>query len=104
MVPAGRPSKAALLLALAHHWEQLVREGAVRDYADIARLSGLTRARVTQIMNLMLIAPQLQQQVLLKGSQPDCLSERSLRRLATVPDRKAQDRRLRQNEREAAGQ
>ena len=104
MVPTGRPTKAALLLALAHHWEQLVREGAVRDYADIARLTGLTRARVTQIMNLTLLGPNLQEELLLNGRPTERLSERRLRTAASIPDWKAQDRRLRQNEREAAGQ
>jgi len=31
VAPTGRPSKAALLLALAHHWERLVRSEIVRD-------------------------------------------------------------------------
>jgi len=38
------------LLALAHHLQNLVDKGIVADYADIARLSGITRARVTQIV------------------------------------------------------
>ena len=63
-MPAGRPSKIVLLLALAYHWERLVREGVVRDYADIARLTGLTRARLTQIINLLLLAPSLQEAIL----------------------------------------
>ena len=87
VVPAGRPSKAALLLALAHHWELLVREGLVRDYAEIARLAGLTRARVTQIMNLTLLAPGLQEGLLFSASCPreiKSLSERLLRPASTT--------------------
>ena len=85
VVPSGRPSKATLLLALAHHWERLVREGVVKDYAEIARLAGLTRARVTQIMNLMLLAPDIQEQILLatRGTQRKGTSlERKLRALS----------------------
>ncbi len=52
------------LLALAHHLEGLINKGVVHDYADIARLSRLSRARVTQIMNLTLLAPQIQEEIL----------------------------------------
>jgi hypothetical protein len=41
----SRPPRLACLLALAHRFEQLVRTGAVRDYAEIARLGGVSRAR-----------------------------------------------------------
>ena len=37
----------------------------VRDYADVARLGYVTRARVTQIMNLALLAPDIQEELLL---------------------------------------
>jgi hypothetical protein len=55
------------LLALAHHLQGLLDQGVVRDYADIARLTNLSRARVTQIMNLMLLAPQIQEEILSAG-------------------------------------
>src|SRR2546426_846233 len=57
--------KITRLLVLGHHFERLVREGAVKDYAGIARLTGLTRARVTQIVNLTLLAPDIQEAILL---------------------------------------
>jgi alkylated DNA nucleotide flippase Atl1 len=41
-------------MALAIHFEDLIRQGVVTDYADLARLGHVTRARVTQIMNLRL--------------------------------------------------
>ncbi len=82
VVPAGRPSKAALLLALAHHWERLVRDCVVRDYADIARLSGLTRARVTQIMNLTLLAPDIQEEIFLSDTET-AAHERGVRDLVS---------------------
>ena len=49
--PRGRVSRVARLLALAHRFEKLIADGDVRDYADLARLGHVTRARVTQIMN-----------------------------------------------------
>src|SRR5207249_2495849 len=33
---------------LRHHFERLARDGGVRDYSEIARRTGLTRARVTR--------------------------------------------------------
>ncbi len=51
-------------MALAIHFEDLIREGVVADYADLARLGHVTRARVTQIMNLRLLAPEIQEDLL----------------------------------------
>jgi hypothetical protein len=55
--PASRPPRIACLLALAHRFDELVRSGAVRD-AELARLGHVTRARVTQIMNLLNLQPE----------------------------------------------
>jgi hypothetical protein len=52
-------------MALAIHFEDLIRQGVVTDYADLARLGHVTRARVTQIMNLRLLAPEIQEELLL---------------------------------------
>ncbi len=54
---SGKLPRITRLLALAHHLQGLIDQGTVTDYADIARLSGLSRARVTQIMNLTLFSP-----------------------------------------------
>ncbi len=51
-------------MALAIHFEDLIRQGVVTDYADLARLGHVTRARVTQIMNLRLLAPEIQEDLL----------------------------------------
>lgn len=48
------------LLALAHRWHRLIDAGEIRDQAEIARRTGLTRARVTQIMELRWLPPQIQ--------------------------------------------
>jgi hypothetical protein len=37
----------------------MIERGEVRDYADLARLGYVTRARLTQIMNLLLLAPDI---------------------------------------------
>lgn len=52
------------LMALAIHFDGLIREGLVRDYADLARLGGVSRARITQIMNLLNLPPWKQEELL----------------------------------------
>ena len=59
------PSRLARLLALAHHFDDMTREGVVHDQAEIARLMKVTRAWVTRIMNLLFLAPDVQEDVLL---------------------------------------
>lgn len=63
-VPTGRIPRISRLMALAIHFQKLLGDGVVRDYAEIARLTGVTRARVTQIMNLTLLAPEIQLEIL----------------------------------------
>jgi len=50
-VAAGRVPRVARLMALALRFEELVRTGAVRDYAELARLGQVSRARITQIID-----------------------------------------------------
>ena len=62
--PAGRVPKLARLMALAIRYDILLRRGEVRDQAELARLGNVTRARLTQVMNLLLLAPDLQEAIL----------------------------------------
>ncbi len=77
------PARVARLLALAHDIEARIEAGEFRDYADVAQAHGLTRARLTQVMNLLLLAPSIQEDVLhlevLPGREP--ITERDLRRV-----------------------
>jgi hypothetical protein len=52
------------MLALAHRVEQLVEGGEVESYAVVARAMGITRARMTQVMNMLLLSPALQERVM----------------------------------------
>jgi hypothetical protein len=67
------------MLVLGYHFERLVRERKVKNYAEIARLAGLTRARVTQALNLTLLNPRLQEQILLGSAALTSRTEHSLR-------------------------
>ena len=76
-----RPPRIVCLLALAHRFDELVRSGTVKDYAELARLGHVTRARVTQIMNLLNLAPEIQERLLWLPSECE-ITERELRRIA----------------------
>ena len=87
--PTGRIPRVARLMALAIRLQQLVCTGQVRDYAALANLGHVTRARVTQITNLTLLAPDIQEAVLfLPRVQhgPDPITERDLRPIIARPD------------------
>ena len=65
LTPApGRVARVARLMALAIKFDGLIRSGAVKDYAELARLGHVTRARMTQIMNLLMLAPDIQEEIL----------------------------------------
>jgi DNA invertase Pin-like site-specific DNA recombinase len=62
-VPSRLP-RISRLLALAMKFEGLIQQGVVKDYAELARLGQVSRARITQIMNLLNLAPDIREQIL----------------------------------------
>jgi hypothetical protein len=88
-VPLGRVPRLARLMALAIRFECLLQQGEVRDYADLARLGHVTRARVTQMMNLLNLAPDIQEQILFMPPTVvgrDVVKEWQARPIAAEPD------------------
>lgn len=85
--PPVRLPRITRLVALAIKFQDMVDRGEVQDYADIARLGYVTRARMTQIMNLLLLAPCIQEALLdLQPAAAHCFfTERELRNLASHP-------------------
>jgi hypothetical protein len=84
---AGKLPRVARLMALAIKLQDLVDRGDVRHYAEIAQLGHVTRARMTQLMNLLLLAPDIQENLLFlpptkQGRDP--VSERSIRTVAAT--------------------
>jgi hypothetical protein len=74
-------------MALASRLESLVHDGNVKDYADLARLGGVSRARITQIMNLRNLAPAIQEQLLfLSAEAGKKINEATLRKIANETD------------------
>ena len=93
--PTGNLPRVTRLMALAIRFEKLIQDGEVRDLAEIARLGHVTRARVTQVMNLLHLAPDIQVAILElprveRGR--DVITERELRPIAAVSDWRQQRR------------
>ena len=86
--PQCRVPGVVRLLALAHEIDRRIRDGELRDLAHAAEVLGLTRARVTQITQLLLLAPEIQEAILelppTRGRDP--VTERQLRQIAAEPD------------------
>lgn len=81
--------RIARLMALAIRLEGLIRDQAIPDYAAVARRGRVTRARITQIMRLLHLAPDLQEQILFLPPLPR-LNERNLRPIVRLVDWQAQ--------------
>ena len=89
----GRVPRIARLLALAHKFDGLVRQGVIADYATLARLGHVSRAHFTHILSLLNLAPDIQEEILfmpltLKGHDP--VPMRRLRVLAQILDWRCQ--------------
>ena len=95
----GRIPRITRLMALAIKFDGYLRDGVVSDYAELARAGHVTRARITQIMDLNLLAPDIQEAILalpctVNGRDP--IRERNIRRISASFDWKQQRARWRQ--------
>lgn len=75
--------RIARLMALTIRFQGLLREKKIRDYAELARRGRVTRARMTQIMKLLDLAPDIQEQILFLPPI-NGLNERNLRRIVSL--------------------
>src|SRR5690606_17539245 len=92
-VAVGRIPRVSRMMALAIRFDRLIQEGVAKDQAELARLGHVTRARLTQIMNLLYLAPDIQEDVLFLpptvcGRDP--IRERDLRPIAATANWKNQ--------------
>jgi hypothetical protein len=60
------PTHLARQLALAYFVEREIEAGRLKDYAAAARLLGLSRARVSQVIDLRLLPSKVQEEILLE--------------------------------------
>jgi hypothetical protein len=91
--PPERVPRISRLMALAIHFDRMLREGKVRDQSELARLVHVTQPRMTQIMNLNHLAPEIQEELLyLTGHNAygKMLHEHALRAIAAQPTWRAQ--------------
>jgi hypothetical protein len=79
--PQHRPARVAVTLAHAHKIRQAILSGEIQNQAEAGRKLGLTRARLSQILDLTNLAPDIQEEILfleaIDGREP--LRERALR-------------------------
>lgn len=91
----GCVPRISRLMALALRLEGLLREGVIANYAEVAALGHVSRARVSQVMNLLCLCPSIQEEILFlprtrRGRAPIHL--RLLQPIASTPDRRRQRR------------
>ena len=80
--PRGRVPRVSRLMALAIRFDELLARGVVANQSELARLARVTQPRMTQIMNLLHLAPDIQEEILFlpevfEGRDP--ITERDLR-------------------------
>lgn len=73
--------RVSRLMALALKFQGMVDRREVPDYAELARLGYVTRARLTQIMNLLLLAPEIQERLLFLTMEAPRIRESQLRKI-----------------------
>jgi hypothetical protein len=103
--PTGRVPRLAKLMALALKFEKMVRDGVVADYAQLADIGRVTRARMSQIMALTHLAPDIMAALLFlprveSGRDPIILAQ--LAPIAQLLDWRLQRRMWKQLERARA--
>jgi hypothetical protein len=84
-VVSRRIPRISRLMALAIRFDQLIRDGVVTDQAELAQLGRVSRPRLSQIMNLVNLAPEIQEELLQhsrKAQGRNFLSERLIRPIA----------------------
>jgi len=83
------------LTALAIRCDQLIRDGLVAYQSELARFGHITTARMTQIMKLLNLAPDIQEQVLFLPRTErgrDAVKETDVRPIARTRDWRTQRR------------
>lgn len=88
-LPVGRVRRVSGVMALAIQFDRLLREGVVRNTTELARLTHVTQPRITQVMQLLHLAPDIQEELLFRPlieRGRDSVTEKHLHRIAAEPD------------------
>jgi hypothetical protein len=87
-VKRGRFPRITQVLALALQFQEMIDRGEIRKHADLARLGCVSRERISQMMVLTWLAPDIQEEILRLPQVPGGrfpMSEGVLRRIARIP-------------------
>lgn len=85
----GRVPRVSQVMALAIHCEQLIQRGLIKNQSELAHYAQISTGRMTQIMTLLNLAPEIQEKILClpeveRGRAT--LTEIEVRRIAMEPD------------------
>lgn len=84
--PEGRVPRISKLMALAIQFDQMLNDGVVQSQTELAELLHVSQPRMTQIMNLLHLAPEIQEEILCLvevGVGRFGVTERKLRQVTT---------------------
>ncbi|MCL4742831.1 MAG: hypothetical protein KJZ54_11595 [Phycisphaerales bacterium] len=87
--PEGRVPRVSRLMALAIRFDRLLRDGVVPNQSELARLVHVTQPRMTQILNLLHLAPDIQEEILFLPpvtTGRDSITERDVRAVTQAAD------------------
>lgn len=85
----GKVPHISKLMALALHYDRLLRERQIPNVSTLHHIAGVTKPRITQIMNLVNLAPDIQAEILMLpniNQSRGYFTERKLRPIAQEPD------------------
>lgn len=82
----SQPARVARLLAMAHDVARQIQVGEIKVHAHVDRHHRLTRVWGTQVMNLLLLPPDIQAEILRMTATPgqEPVTKRQLRELVSM--------------------
>lgn len=93
-VPARSSNRLCRLMALAIRFEDMLRSGEVVDYSELANRYGVERGRISRIMHLRLLAPDLQEKLLNPSDAHENLSLKHVMPVCKIASWKVQRERF----------
>lgn len=87
-VKRGRLPRITQVLAMALQFQEMIDRGDIRRHADLARLGCVSRERISQVMVLTWLAPDIQETILRLPQMPGGrfpVSEGTIRKVARLP-------------------
>jgi hypothetical protein len=91
-IRAPKTPRVVDLLRKATEWQDLLESGKVANQAEIASKEGITRARVTQVLGLLRLAPEIQEKIITSPGtiHRRIVTERMLRPIGAIADQREQ--------------